>query len=180
MLKRCAGVLLVALALHAQSARTKAPVKTSPEETQARALLNTLSLRERVAQLVIGVANGEVYSTDSEEYKRYIHWVRDLRIGGIIVNNDVEFGSARNANPYGMSVFLNQMQLVSKVPLIVGSDFERAASMRVTGGTQFPHGMAFGATGKTALYTPSGSTNAGAVRVSSGVQCSRSGLTCTS
>jgi beta-N-acetylhexosaminidase len=146
-------VLLVALALHAQTARTKAPAKAAParissEEAQARALLNAMPLRDRVAQLVIGVANGDVYSTDSEEYKRYIHWVRDLHIGGLIVNNDVEFGSARNANPYAMAVFLNQMQLVTKTPLIIGSDFERAASMRVTGGTQFPHGMAFGATGK--------------------------------
>ena len=147
MLKRCAAVLLLALALDAQTARTKAPARVSAEETQARALLNAMSLRDRIAQLVIGVANGEVYSTDSEEYKRYIHWVRDLHIGGFIVNNDVEFGSARNANPYAMAVFLNQMQLVTRTPLIIASDFERAASMRVTGGTQFPHGMAFGATG---------------------------------
>ncbi len=152
----CASVaLLVGIALYAQSpvapVRTKsvpkAAPKVSPEEAAARTLLNSMTLRDRVAQLVIGVVNGDVYSTDSAEYKRYKHWIADLRLGGLIVNNDVEFGSARNANPYAMAVFLNQMQRLSKVPLIIGSDFERAASMRVTGGTQFPHGMAFGATG---------------------------------
>ncbi len=155
----CASVaLLVGIALYAQSpvapVRTKsvpkAAPKVSPEEAAARTLLNSMPLRDRVAQLVIGVVNGDVYSTDSAEYKRYKHWIADLRLGGLIVNNDVEFGSARNANPYAMAVFLNQMQRLSKVPLIIGSDFERAASMRVTGGTQFPHGMAFGATGDVA------------------------------
>src|SRR5262249_36844488 len=45
------------------------------------------------------------------------------------------------------AVFLNQMQKAARVPLIVGSDFERAASMRVRGGTRFPYAMAFGAIG---------------------------------
>lgn len=106
-----------------------------------------MTLQDRIAQLIIGVTDGDVYSTDSEDYKKYRHWVKDLHIGGFIVNNVVEFGSARNANPYAMAVFLNQMQKMSRLPLLIGSDFERAASMRVTGGTQFPHSMAFGATG---------------------------------
>ncbi|MEI9812099.1 MAG: glycoside hydrolase family 3 N-terminal domain-containing protein [Acidobacteriota bacterium] len=104
-----------------------------------------MTLRDRIAQLVIGVAYGDVYSTESDDYKKYHHWITDSHIGGLIVINEVEFGSARNANPFAMAVFLNQMQRLSKLPLLVGGDFERAASMRVTGGTQFPHSMAFGA-----------------------------------
>lgn len=123
------------------------PSARSAEESAARTLLNAMPFRDRVAQLIIGTANGDVYSTDSEDYKKYKHWVADLHIGGLIVINDVEFGSARNANPHAMAVFLNQMQRLSKLPLLIGSDFERAASMRVTGGTQFPHSMAFGAGG---------------------------------
>ena len=148
--QRAFAALLFAFVLFAQQPRTAAPAKApvrSAEETAARTLLNGMTLRDRVAQLVIGVANGDVYGTQSEDYKKYRHWVRDLHIGGLIVNNDVEFGSARNANPYAMAVFLNQMQRLSRLPLMIGSDFERAASMRVTGGTQFPHSMAFGAGG---------------------------------
>ena len=44
-----------------------------------------------------------------------------------------------------MALFLNQMQRLAKTPLLVGADFERGASMRVTGGTRFPYNMAFGA-----------------------------------
>lgn len=152
------AALLVAFTLFAQqpkptarnrstkSAAKTIPPKVTPDST-AETLLNAMSFRDRVAQLVVGVAYGDVYSSTSEDYKKYQHWIRDLHVGGLIVINEVEFGSARNANPYAMAVFLNQMQRLSTVPLIVGGDFERAASMRVTGGTQFPHSMAFGAAG---------------------------------
>jgi beta-N-acetylhexosaminidase len=163
LVRRAVVISVLAAAVLAQQANPPAPAKPkaaapaakskakinplAPDETAARALLNSMSLRDRVAQLVIGVSNGDVYSTDSDEYRRFRHWVVDLRIGGIIVNNAVEFGAVRNANPYAMAVFLNQMQRLARVPLLVASDFERGASMRVTGGTAFPHNMAFGAAG---------------------------------
>lgn len=157
-MRRTVFAMLLAAALVAQQPRTPAPkaaakaaagtskqTPLAPDQAAARRLLDRMPLRDRVAQLVIAVANGDVYSTESEDFEKYRHLVSDLHIGGIIVNNSVEFGSARNANPYAMAVFLNQMQRLSRVPLLMASDFERAASMRVTGGTQFPHSMAFGA-----------------------------------
>jgi beta-N-acetylhexosaminidase len=139
-----------------------APAAPVPQvlDNAARALVNNMSLRDRVAQLVIGVAYGDTYSTQSDDYKKYLHWVKDLHIGGLIVINEIEFGSARNANPYAMAVFLNQMQRLSRLPLLIGSDFERAASMRVTGGTQFPHSMAFGAGGDVSASRFEGLTTA--------------------
>jgi len=44
-------------------------------------------------------------------------------------------------------LFLNQMQKLSRVPLLVGGDFERGSSMRVSDATRFPHSMAYGAAG---------------------------------
>src|SRR5262249_14410727 len=35
----------------------------------------------------------------------------------------------------------------SKLPLLFAADFERGASIRIIGATEFPHAMAFGATG---------------------------------
>src|SRR5215467_10615115 len=43
------------------------------------------------------------------------------------------------------------MQRSARIPVIVSADFERGASMRVTGTTQFPHAMAFGAAGDPEL-----------------------------
>ena len=109
-----------------------------------------MSLRDKVAQLVIVNANGDVYSTKSPDYEKYRHWVADLHVGGIIINNTSQYGLVRNAEPHVLALFLNQMQRLAKTPLLVASDFERAASMRVTGGTRFPHSMAFGAAGDLA------------------------------
>ena len=53
--------------------------------------------------------------------------MRDLHIGGLIVNNNVPNGVVRYAEPYAMAVLLNRMQKLAKVPLLVGGDFERAA-----------------------------------------------------
>jgi beta-N-acetylhexosaminidase len=123
----------------------RAPV--SPEQRAAQALLKSMSLRDRVAQLVIGVAYGDVPSRTSPEYEKFRHWVHDLRIGGLIINNRVQYGIARNAAPHAFALFLNQMQKLAKTPLIVGADFERGASMRVTDGARFPYNMAIGAAG---------------------------------
>jgi beta-N-acetylhexosaminidase len=161
LLRRVTAAMLFAAALLAPQSRVPAPrtdagktPKTKakspplpPDQAAAQRILSTLSLRDRVAQLVMAAANGDVYGAGSEEFEKYRHLVADLHIGGILVNNSVEFGAARNANPFAMAVFLNQMQRLSRVPLLVASDFERGASMRVAGGTPFPHSMAFGAAG---------------------------------
>jgi beta-N-acetylhexosaminidase len=128
----------------ARSAAKPAPRLTAEQRT-AQVILRSLSLRDRIAQLIIGVCFGDVPSSTSKEYEKYRHWVRDLHIGGFIVNNKVQYGLVRTAEPHAMALFLNQMQRLSRVPLLVGADFERGASMRVGGTTRFPHSMAFAA-----------------------------------
>ena len=44
-----------------------------------------------------------------------------------------------------MAALLNRMQKISKLPLLVGADFERGASMRVNSTTPWPANMAFAA-----------------------------------
>ena len=141
------------IAAHAPAKPEAAKSKAAPltaEQRAAQALMRPMSLRDKVAQLVIVNANGDVYSTKSPDYEKYRHWVADLHVGGIIINNTSQYGLVRNAEPHAMAVFLNQMQRLAKTPLLVASDFERAASMRVTGGTRFPHSMAFAAAGDLA------------------------------
>jgi beta-N-acetylhexosaminidase len=50
--------------------------------------------------------------------------------------------------PYEAAELLNRVQQDSPLPLIIAADFERGLSMRLYGATEFPHAMAFGATGK--------------------------------
>ncbi|MGA3190048.1 MAG: glycoside hydrolase family 3 N-terminal domain-containing protein [Bryobacteraceae bacterium] len=145
--RRAAWALLLGAAAFAAS---KPAVKTkkvplTPEQRAAQAILKPMSLRDRVAQLIIGTCYGDAPAMKSAEYLKYKHWVHDLHIGGFIVANRVDHGAVRNAEPHAMALFLNQMQKMSKTPLLVAADFERGASMRVTGGAQFPYNMAYGA-----------------------------------
>jgi beta-N-acetylhexosaminidase len=131
-------------------AAPKAPAKTkkaplTPDQRAAQSIMKSMSLRDRVAQLVVATCYGDAPAIKSAEYQKYRHWVRDLRIGGFIVANRVDHGAVRNAEPHAMALFLNQMQKMSKTPLLIAADFERGASMRVTGGAQFPYNMAYGA-----------------------------------
>jgi beta-N-acetylhexosaminidase len=89
---------------------------------------------------------GEGISTNSATYRKYRRLVEDLHIGGFIVANTTgRNGTIRPAEPAAMAILLNRLQRLSYVPLIVGADFERGASMRVDGGTLFPYNMAYGA-----------------------------------
>src|ERR1700677_113323 len=92
------------------SAKTKkAPVLT-PEQRAAQAIMKSMTLHDRVAQLIIATCYGDAPGTKTAEYQRYKHWVRDLHVGGFIVANRVDHGAVRNAEPHAMALFLNQMQ----------------------------------------------------------------------
>lgn len=144
---RAAVALLVGVA---GIAATKPVVKTkkpalAPDQRAAQSILKSMTLRDRVAQLIVGTCYGEAPASKSAEFIKYRHWVHDLHIGGFIVANRIDHGAVRNAQPHAMAVFLNQMQKMSKTPLLVAADLERGASMRVAGGVQFPYNMAYGA-----------------------------------
>src|SRR3984957_3675001 len=147
---RLSRAALPLLASIAAIAATKPAVKAkklvlTPDQRAAQSIMKSLSLRDRVAQLIVGTYYGDAPATKSAEYQKYRHWVHDLHIGGVIVANRIDHGAVRNAEPHAMALFLNQMQKMSKTPLLVAADLERGASMRVTGGAQFPYNMAYGA-----------------------------------
>jgi beta-N-acetylhexosaminidase len=124
-----------------------APRKAGGTPAIVQQWMRSLTLRDRVAQLISVACYGEAPATRSRDFQRFRHWVRDLHVGGLIVNNRIVQGQVRNAEPYAMAVFINRMQKFAKVPLIVQGDFERGPSMRVANTTKFPHNMAYGAAG---------------------------------
>jgi len=108
-------------------------------------LLRSLSLRDRIAQLIVVRGYGDYPPSDNAGYKRFTHWIKDTHVGGFIVAGHIQNGDVILAQPFEMAAFINHMQRIAKLPLLVGSDFERGASMRVAETARFPYPMAFGA-----------------------------------
>jgi beta-N-acetylhexosaminidase len=105
--------------------------------------MSSLTLREKVAQLVVISFNGHPMNTRSRDYRKFIHLVGQEHVGGLILVNVANSRVTTKADPLEVASFVNRMQKQAKVPLIVCGDFERGASMRVDATTAFPHAMAF-------------------------------------
>jgi beta-N-acetylhexosaminidase len=107
-------------------------------ETNVETLLGELSVRDKIAQLVIPWIPGTYAAYDDDGFERAEAWVDSLHVGGVIVS----IGS-----PLDVAAKLNRLQQRSRLPLLVGSDFEGGTSLRLNGGTLFPPNMGVGATG---------------------------------
>src|SRR6266851_5826622 len=141
----------VFLVLHVVLAQPRPRVAAIPSPATDRQIalrwLRAMTLREEVAQLIIMPFYGDSPGTQTRAYRQFAQAVRDLRIGGFVILNRVQNGTLRTADPYRMVAFVNRMQRLARIPLIVAGDFERGASMRVDNTTLFPHAMAFAAAG---------------------------------
>ncbi|MDX2151084.1 MAG: glycoside hydrolase family 3 N-terminal domain-containing protein [Bryobacteraceae bacterium] len=135
----------------AQTGRTAAAKPTaaaaSPATGPVQRLVRGLSLRQKVAQLVMVPFYGEAPNSRSRAGREFQKLVRQTGVGGLILVNRIQ-GGIKRAEPFAMASFLNRMQRVARVPLIVGGDFERGASMRVAETVKYPHAMAYGAAGE--------------------------------
>ncbi len=110
-----------------------------------------MTLRDEIAQLVFIPFSGTSPNVRSRAYQKFLRLVRTTQVGGLIIINVSNGRLTPKAEPYALAAFLNRMQRMAPVPLLVGGDFERGASMRVDNTTVFPHSMAFGATGDPEL-----------------------------
>lgn len=117
------------------------------ENATVERLLQGMTLRQRVAQLIVIRTHGNMANARGKEWLNILRWVRDSQVGGIIVVNRVRRGAVVKAQPYETTQFINRLQRLAKTPLLVGGDFERSVSMRFDGTIQFPHAMAYGAAG---------------------------------
>ena len=143
--------------------RAAAPSTAKPAATRASAsspLLRSLSLHDRIAQLLVVRGYGDYPPSDQPEYKRFLRWIQVDHVGGFIVAGRIKDGNIIPAQPFEMAVFINRMQHLAKTPLLVGSDFERGASMRVAETARFPYLMAFGAARDTNAIRQLGSATA--------------------
>jgi beta-N-acetylhexosaminidase len=126
---------------------TGIPAATLTDQAVAARWLRTLTVREKVAQLFVIGFTGHPMHTRTREYRKFVHLVAEEHVGGLILVNVTNGRLVTKADPLEAASFINQMQRLAKVPLLVSADFERGASMRIDITTAFPHAMAFAASG---------------------------------
>src|SRR5579872_52523 len=120
-------------------------------EKWAEKTLHKLSTEEKVGQLFMAWVRADFMNADSPEYSELRDQIQKYHVGSIAMTVRWEPPFLYRTGPYEAAVLLNHLQQDSKLPLLVGADFERGITMRLQGGTEFPHSMAFGAAGKPEL-----------------------------
>jgi beta-N-acetylhexosaminidase len=131
------------------SSKTRSTLKKlSPAAQQwVNATLRKMTIDEKIGQLLFTTYHGSFTAADSAAYKQMLHDVNDLHVGGfILVTQSSPLGIVKS-QVYPTAVLANQLQSKSKLPLLIGADFERGAAMRLDEGTSFPTAMALAAAG---------------------------------
>jgi beta-N-acetylhexosaminidase len=117
-------------------------------EKWAEKSLKHLSLEEKVGQLFMIAVRAEFLNVDSPLYLQLRSNITRYHLGSVLLTVSYEPPILYRSEPFEAAELLNRLQQDSKLPLLVAADFERGIDMRLRGGTDFPHAMAFGADGR--------------------------------
>ena len=138
-----------------------APELSAVDARWVETTLKSLTTEQLVGQLLMGRLNSTYISADAQEFEALASLVRDVHIGGFCAFGGVEtvptvmlnptYGPTILGQPLELAAILNRLQRLSKLPLLVASDFEFGVGMRIHGATRFPRAMAFGAAGDPEL-----------------------------
>ena len=139
----------------ASTAAVETHVAVTPSDDRAiNALLARMTVREKAAQMIMPWVPGGL-EPGSREYRHAEQWVTSHRVGGVIVGK---------GDRHTTTGAIRLLQERSRVPLLVASDLEWGAGMRLLGATLLPPAMALTATGDTTLAYAHGRITAAEAR----------------
>ncbi|MFW5952300.1 MAG: glycoside hydrolase family 3 protein, partial [Gemmatimonadota bacterium] len=127
------------------------------ERDWVRRTQSSLTLEQKVAQLVMPYLEGGLPAAGSSRWRRARALVRDHGVGGVIVGVGPSYGTA---------AWLNELQGWSTVPLLVSADLEWGPGTRLRGATLLPMNMALSAAGSPAVTYEAGRITAREARAS--------------
>ena len=107
-------------------------------ENWAESTLSQLSLREKIAQMMIFRMNMRFKDISEKKWDEIIQLIETDGIGGIhLWSGDVS----------SSLFYINEFQVKSKIPIIFDADIEHGLNQRFPSGTDLPPMMAIAATG---------------------------------
>lgn len=134
-----ATILAVFVAGCAVRPAAKTGLEFGPAESRwVEATLSRMTLEEKVGQLIGCRYTGAFFPEDSDALKS----LKDLVVLSKIGSLAIFLGDA-----YETAHLNNELQSLARVPLLIGSDFERGVGTQITGATLYPTLMAVGASG---------------------------------
>ena len=116
----------------------------------AEKTLHKLTLQEKIGQVFMVWCRAGFLNVESPEYLQLRDTMQKYHVGSFAMTVHVDGPFLLRTGPYEAAELLNRLQHDSKLPLLFAADFERGVSIRLTGATNFPHAMAFGADGSLA------------------------------
>ncbi|MGA2812290.1 MAG: glycoside hydrolase family 3 N-terminal domain-containing protein [Candidatus Acidiferrum sp.] len=133
---------------HAAHAPAESPAaQHAAAQKWAETTLREMSVDEKIGQLLFTTYHGSFTPRDAAAYRNMMHDVADLHVGGFInITQGSPLGIVKS-QVYPTAVLTNQLQAKSRLPLLIGADFERGTGMRLDEGTSFPTAMALAAAG---------------------------------
>ena len=101
-----------------------------------------MTVKQKIAQMIMIRVRSDYYTSDNYYKNQIDKWITKDQIGGLITFDG-------NGNVHGMYNNHKYFQKISKIPLLIASDFERGAGQQMKGATLFPSNMAIAATGNS-------------------------------
>jgi len=133
--------------------RQKTKSKSAPATISwVESTLASLSLEEKIGQLIIPATVGMFLTENNEAYRQMRRDITEFHVGGYHLLGDLN----TLHEPAGVALMLNQLQAMAKLPLWITADFEGGVGYRFTGATRLPRAMAMGATGNPDLAYQAG------------------------
>jgi beta-N-acetylhexosaminidase len=107
-------------------------------EKWVQSTLKSLTMDERIGQLLIPVVTAQFTALDSDAFLKVKENIEKYHVGGYhIFGNELVSGA----------LLINRMQDLAKIPLLITADFEGGVGYQFRDATRLPRAMAIGATG---------------------------------
>jgi len=100
--------------------------------------LNNMSLDQKIGQMIMPFARFNSRFEDQSRLKRYKELINKYNIGGFVIRSKDVYTTLKNNN---------ELQAMSKIPLLIAQDYESGVGGRTNDGIEFISMMGVGATG---------------------------------
>lgn len=120
---------------------------TQDGEAWVAATLRSLSLEEKIGQMLQGRCFVDFTNFNSRDYKKLRDDLQKYHLGSLVVAAHINEHGVVHPSPLEAAKVINQLQTDSKLPLLIAADLERGLASRLSGVPDFPWPMALGAVG---------------------------------